>query len=66
MCLAFAVAGVLQAYLERYQGEPYMLAAQPIRFWMLMVFLHGLLVLAGVLLLVRHFLLPRPAPRPAG
>ena len=66
MCLAFAVAGVLQAYLERYQGEPYMLAAQPIRFWMLMVFLHGLLALGGALLLVRHFLAPGVAPRPAG
>jgi nitric oxide reductase subunit B len=66
MSLAFAVAGVLQAYLERFLGQPYMLAAEPIRFWMLMVFLHGLLVLVGALLLVRHFLGRRPASQPAG
>ncbi|HSN16285.1 MAG TPA: cbb3-type cytochrome c oxidase subunit I, partial [Anaeromyxobacteraceae bacterium] len=48
MSLAFSVAGVLQAYLERMRGEPYLVAQQPIRFWMLIVFLHGLIVLAGV------------------
>ncbi len=47
MSLAFSVAGVLQAYLERMRGEPYLVAQQPIRFWMLIVFLHGLIVLAG-------------------
>lgn len=63
MSLAFAVAGVLQAYLERYLGQPYIVAQQPIRFWMLVVFLHGLLMLAGVLIIVRHLLsLRAPAP----
>ena len=35
MSLCFAVAGVLQAYLERYLGQPYIISQQPIRFWML-------------------------------
>jgi nitric oxide reductase subunit B len=61
MSLAFAVAGVLQTYLERVQGQPYMVAQQPIRFWMFVVGLHGLVVLAGVLLVVKHLLTLRPA-----
>jgi nitric oxide reductase subunit B len=61
MTLAFAVAGVLQTYLERVLGQPYMVAQQPIRFWMLVVAVHGLVVLAGVLLVVRHLLTLRPA-----
>jgi nitric oxide reductase subunit B len=61
MSLAFAVAGVLQTYLERIQGQPYMVAQQPIRFWMFVVGLHGLVVLAGVLLVVKHLLTLRPA-----
>ena len=60
MSLAFGVAGVLQAYLERYEGQPYMLAQQPIRFWMAVVAAHGLLVLAGVLLIVKHLLTLKP------
>ena len=61
MSLAFAVAGVLQTYLERVQGQPYMVAQQPIRFWMFVVGVHGLVVLAGVLLVVKHLLTLRPA-----
>jgi len=61
MTLAFAVAGVLQTYLERALGQPHMVAQQPIRFWMLVVAVHGLVVLAGVLLVVRHLLTLRPA-----
>ncbi|HVN33193.1 MAG TPA: cbb3-type cytochrome c oxidase subunit I [Thermoanaerobaculaceae bacterium] len=64
MSLAFAVAGVLQTYLERVQGEPYIVAQQPIRFWMFVVGVHGLVVLAGVLLVVKHLLTLRP-PRAA-
>ncbi len=60
MSLAFAVAGVLQTYLERVRGEPYMIAQQPMRFWMLVVFLHGVLVLAGVVVTVTHLLTLRP------
>lgn len=60
MSLAFAVAGVLQTYLERVRGEPYMVAQQPMRFWMLVVFLHGLVVLAGVVTTVVHLLTLRP------
>jgi len=62
MSLAFAVAGVLQTSLERIRGEPYMVAQQPMRFWMLVVVLHGLLVVAGVVVTVRHLLTLRPAP----
>jgi nitric oxide reductase subunit B len=62
MSLAFAVAGVLQTYLERVQGQPYMLAQRPIRFWMAVAAAHGLLVLAGVVLTVRHLLTLKPAP----
>jgi nitric oxide reductase subunit B len=64
MSLAFAVAGVLQTYLERVQGQPYMVAQEPIRFWMFVVGAHGLLVLAGVIVVVKHLLTLRPA-RPA-
>ena len=60
MSLAFAVAGVLQTYLERIRGEPYMVAQQPMRFWMLIVVLHGLMVVAGVFLTVKHLLTLRP------
>jgi nitric oxide reductase subunit B len=62
MSLAMGVAGVLQTYLERVQGQPYIVAQSPIRFWMLAVFLHGLLVLAGALLVIKHLLTLRPAP----
>ncbi len=66
MSLAFAVAGVLQTYLERVQGQPYMVAAQPIRFWIFVAFMHGLVALAGVVLTVVHLLTLRaPMPRPA-
>ena len=64
MSLAFAVAGVLQTYLERVRGEPYMVAQQPMRFWMLVVFLHGLLVLAGVVATVTHLLTLKPERTP--
>ncbi len=61
MSLGFAVAGVLQTYLERVRGEPYMVAQRPMRFWMLVVVLHGLMVVAGVFLTVKHLLTLRPA-----
>ena len=61
MSLAFAVAGVLQTYLERVRGEPFMVAQQPMRFWMLVVVLHGVLVLAGVVITAVHLLTLRPA-----
>ena len=60
MSLAFAVAGVLQTYLERVRGEPFMVAQQPMRFWMLVVVLHGLMVVAGVAVTVKHLLTLRP------
>ncbi|HEY6105422.1 MAG TPA: cbb3-type cytochrome c oxidase subunit I [Anaeromyxobacteraceae bacterium] len=62
MSLAFAVAGVLQSYLERMLGQPYIVAQSPIRFWMFVVFLHGLLVLLGAVILIKHLLTLRPAP----
>ncbi len=61
MSLAFAVAGVLQSYLERVQGQPYMVAQQPIRFWMLLAFVHGVFVLAGAVMTIVHLLTLRPA-----
>ncbi len=64
MSLAFAVAGVLQSYLERYLGQPYIVAQSPIRFWMFVVFAHGIFVLLGVVILVKHLLTLRPAPAP--
>ena len=65
MGLAFGVAGVLQTYLERVQGQPYMVAQQPIRFWMFVAAAHGLLVLAGALVTIRHLLTLKPSQRPA-
>jgi nitric oxide reductase subunit B len=61
MSLSFAVAGVLQTYLERVVGQPYMVAQQPVRFWMLLAVVHGLMVLAGVVVTVGHLLGLRPA-----
>jgi len=65
MSLAFGVAGVLQAYLERMQGQPYIIAQEPIRFWMAIVAAHGLIVLLGVVVIVKHLLTLRPAPSAA-
>jgi len=59
--LAFAVAGVIQSYLERVQGLPYMVAADPMRLWMLLAFAHGLLAVAGGIVVVYHLLVMRPA-----
>jgi nitric oxide reductase subunit B len=62
MSLAFSVAGVLQTYLERVLGKPYIIAQQPIRFWMFVVFAHGvLLVLPGVIIIIKHLLTLKPA-----
>jgi nitric oxide reductase subunit B len=63
MSLAFAVAGVLQSYLERAQGQPYMVAQQPIRFWMFVAFVHGIGVLAGAVMAIVHLLTLKPEPR---
>jgi nitric oxide reductase subunit B len=75
MSLSFAVAGVLQTDLERVIGQPYMVTQQPVRFWMLLAVIHGLMALAGAVITVRHLLTLRPAsvarevlttaPRPA-
>jgi nitric oxide reductase subunit B len=65
MSLAFAVAGVLQSYLERAQGQPYMVAQQPIRFWMFIAFVHGIGVLAGASMSIVHLLTLKPAARAA-
>jgi len=63
MSLGFAVAGVLQTYLERVQGAPYMIAQQPIRFWMFIVFVHGaLFVVPGVFIMIKHLLTLKAAP----
>lgn len=69
MSLALAVAGVLQTYLERIQGQPYMIAQEPIRFWMGIVAAHGVIVIIGVIAIIRHLLTLKPAlstkPAPA-
>jgi nitric oxide reductase subunit B len=62
MSLAFGVAGVLQAYLERVQGQPFMVAQQPMRFWMFIAFVHGIGVLAGAVMTIGHLLRLKPAP----
>jgi nitric oxide reductase subunit B len=62
MSLAFAVAGVLQSYLERVQGQAFMVAQQPMRFWMFIAFLHGVGVLAGAVMTIGHLLTLKPAP----
>jgi nitric oxide reductase subunit B len=61
LSLSFAVAGVLQTYLERVIGQPYMISQEPVRFWMLLAVIHGLMVLAGVVVTVHHLLTLRPA-----
>jgi len=66
MSLAFGVAGVLQTYLERVQGQPYMMAADPMRLWMMLAFAHGLLVVAGGIVTAWHLLAMKPAPPRAG
>jgi nitric oxide reductase subunit B len=53
---------VLQSYLERVQGQPYMVAQQPIRFWMFIAFLHGIGVLAGAIMSIVHLLTLKHAP----
>ncbi len=63
MSLAFGVAGVLQAYLER--GPAYIVAQEPIRFWMAIVAAHGLIVLVGIVVIVKHLLTLKPAPSAA-
>ncbi len=65
MSLAMAVSGVLQTYLERVLGQPDMVAQQPMRFWMMIVALHGVIVLIGVLIVVKHLLTLRAAPADA-
>jgi nitric oxide reductase subunit B len=62
MSLAFSVAGVLQTYLERIQGQPFMVAQEPMRFWMGIVAAHGLIVLVGVVVIVIHLLTLKPGP----
>jgi hypothetical protein len=37
-----------------------MVAQEPMRFWMLVVFIHGLVVLAGVVTTVTHLLTLKP------
>jgi len=64
MSLAFGVAGVLQTYLERVQGQPYIVSQDPIRFWMFLAFLHGLVVFAGVVVTVKHLLTLKAADSP--
>jgi nitric oxide reductase subunit B len=65
LSLSFAVAGVLQAYLERFRGEPYLVAQEPIRFWMAIVFAHGVVALLGVVIIAWDLLTMKPAAAPA-
>ncbi len=56
MSLSFGVAGVLQTYLERVEGLPYMAAQSPIRFWMAIALAHGLIAAVGAVVTAVHLL----------
>lgn len=47
------------------RGQPYIVAQEPIRFWMEIVAAHGLIVLLGVVVIVKHLLTLKPAPSAA-
>jgi nitric oxide reductase subunit B len=66
--LAFGVAGVLQAYLERMLGMGYMAAQEHMRFWFVVAFFCGIGFLVGVVLTVYDlfFLKPKVQAVPVG
>jgi nitric oxide reductase subunit B len=63
--LAFGVAGILQAYLERVLGFGYMSAQEQMRLWFTIAFFCGLGFLVGVLVTVYDLFFPKPATRVA-
>jgi nitric oxide reductase subunit B len=65
MGLAFAVAGVLQSYLERVIGIGYMPAQEHMRLWMGIVFFLGWIFLAGAAITAYDLLRIRPRPAAA-
>ncbi|MFQ6079807.1 MAG: cbb3-type cytochrome c oxidase subunit I, partial [Thermodesulfobacteriota bacterium] len=58
--LAFGVAGILQAYLERVLGFGYMATQEQMRFWFMVAFFCGLGFLVGVLVTVYDLFFPKP------
>ncbi|HUL36341.1 MAG TPA: cbb3-type cytochrome c oxidase subunit I [Thermodesulfobacteriota bacterium] len=58
--LAFGVAGILQAYLERVLGFGFMSAQEQMRLWFTIAFFCGLGFLVGVLVTVYDLLFPKP------
>jgi len=66
MVLSFVIAGVVQIYLSRMVGLDFMaVRTQFTSFWILWVFVFGLVVFTpGVLIYLWDFLGMRPAPRP--
>ncbi len=63
--LAFGVAGVLQAYLERVLGFGYMAAQEQMRLWFAVAFVCGIGFLVGVLITVYDLFFPKPVLRKA-
>jgi nitric oxide reductase subunit B len=63
--LAFGVAGVIQAYLERVLGFGYMATQEQMRFWFAIAFFCGLGFLVGVLVTVYDLFFPKPVIRVA-
>jgi len=61
MGLAFGVAGVLQAYLERMLGLGYMTTQLQMQFWFKVVIGAGVFFLLGVIIIIYDLLRMRPA-----
>jgi nitric oxide reductase subunit B len=59
--LAFGIAGILQAYLERVLGFGYMSTQEQMRLWFIIAFLCGLGFLVGVLVTVYDLFFPKTA-----
>jgi nitric oxide reductase subunit B len=63
--LAFGVAGIIQAYLERVLGFGYMATQEQMRLWFTIAFFCGLGFLVGVLVTVYDLFFPKPVTRAA-
>ena len=62
MGLSFGIAGVLQTYIERVMSLGYMTAQAQMRFWFVITWVLGLILLVGVILTVLDLLTLRQAP----
>ncbi|MBI3013557.1 MAG: cbb3-type cytochrome c oxidase subunit I [Candidatus Tectomicrobia bacterium] len=66
MGLAFGVAGVLQAYIERVMGFGFMTAQAQMQFWFQILVFFGLSMLAAVAYTVANILTLKPSPVAGG